>query len=201
MKPLILTLENINSYREKQTVDFSSFMQGGIFGIFGNTGSDKSTILDAIMLALYGEIPRSGARAGRSFINLQADRAEVTLTFACGERTFRAERAFRVRRSGVDSTAALYELTGEARFTRNELARFLESRNIQTRNLFAGNLTRHPCFEPLTPGVDYRIAGPLDATDRIMRDALWIGVYPGMTPEKLEYMAESVRAFCRGEAR
>lgn len=95
----------------------------------------------------------------------------------------------------------LMTLTGEARFTRNELARFLESRNIQTRNLFAGNLTRHPCFETLTPGVDYRIAGPLDATDRIMRDALWIGVYPGMTPEKLEYMAESVRAFCRGEAR
>ncbi len=120
MKPLILTLENINSYREKQTVDFSAFMQGGIFGIFGNTGSGKSTILDAIMLALYGEIPRSGARAGRSFINLQADRAEVTLTFACGERTFRAERAFRVRRSGVDSTAALYELTGEGEMMRAE---------------------------------------------------------------------------------
>ena len=120
MKPLILTLENINSYREKQTVDFSAFMQGGIFGIFGNTGSGKSTILDAIMLALYGEIPRSGARAGRSFINLQADRAEVTLTFACGERTFRAERTFRVRKSGVDASAVLYELTKEGEMMRAE---------------------------------------------------------------------------------
>lgn len=120
MKPLTLTLENINSYRQKQTVDFSAFMQGGIFGIFGNTGSGKSTILDAMMLALYGEIPRSGARAGRSFINQQADRAEVSLTFACGNQTFRVERSFKVRKSGVDSAAVLLELTPEGELMRAE---------------------------------------------------------------------------------
>ncbi len=81
---------------------------------------------------------------------------------------------------------------------RNRFARFLESRNIQTRNLFAGNLTRHPCFEALREGVDYRIAGPLSNTDRIMNDALWIGVYPGLCEEELVYMANSVREFFAG---
>ena len=88
-------------------------------------------------------------------------------------------------------------LTDEAPFSRNDLAQFLESRLIQTRNLFSGNLTRHPCFEDLEPGRDYRIASELVNTDLIMNRALWVGVYPGMSMEKLEYMAESVIAFCR----
>ena len=91
----------------------------------------------------------------------------------------------------------LMTLTGEASFSRNDLAQFLESRLIQTRNLFSGNLTRHPCFEDLEPGRDYRIASELVNTDLIMNRALWVGVYPGMSMEKLEYMAESVIAFCR----
>ena len=91
----------------------------------------------------------------------------------------------------------LMTLTGEASFSRNDLAQFLESRLIQTRNLFSGNLTRHPCFEGLEPGRDYRIASGLTNTDLIMERALWIGVYPGMSMEKLEYMAESVIDFCR----
>ncbi|MBQ7693860.1 MAG: DegT/DnrJ/EryC1/StrS family aminotransferase, partial [Lentisphaeria bacterium] len=82
-------------------------------------------------------------------------------------------------------------------FSRNDLAQFLESRLIQTRNLLSGNLTRHPCFEGLEPGRDYRIASELTNTDLIMERALWIGVYPGMSMEKLEYMAESVIDFCR----
>ena len=91
----------------------------------------------------------------------------------------------------------LVTLSDEAPFTRNELAEFLEQRNIQTRNLFSGNLTRHPCFEPLTEGKDYRVASVLLHTDVIMNRALWIGVYPGMSLEKLDYMAESIRSFCR----
>ena len=91
----------------------------------------------------------------------------------------------------------LVTLSDEAPFTRNELAEFLEQRNIQTRNLFSGNLTRHPCFEPLTEGKDYRVASVLLHTDVIMNRALWIGVYPGMSLEKLDYMAESIKSFCR----
>ena len=85
----------------------------------------------------------------------------------------------------------------DAGFTRTELTRFLESRKIQTRNLFAGNLVRHPAFSPYREGEDYRIAGSLAVTDRIMNDTFWIGVYPGMTDEKLQYMADSIKEFCR----
>ena len=79
--------------------------------------------------------------------------------------------------------------------SRNDLARHLESRNIQTRNLFAGNLTRHPCFETLAEGADYRIAAPLVNTDRIMNRSLWLGVYPGLNDEKIDYMIRSVKEF------
>ncbi|MBO7684064.1 MAG: lipopolysaccharide biosynthesis protein RfbH [Kiritimatiellae bacterium] len=84
----------------------------------------------------------------------------------------------------------------DAGFSRNDLAKFLESRNIQTRNLFAGNILRHPCFESLAEGVDYRVAGQLANTETIMNDSLWIGLYPGMGEARLDYMVKSVREFC-----
>lgn len=92
----------------------------------------------------------------------------------------------------------LMTLTPMADFTRNDFAAHLERNLIQTRNLFAGNLIRHPCFETLTEGVDYRIAEPLKHTDDFMNHALWIGVYPGMSREKLDYMIETIRSFCLG---
>ena len=85
-----------------------------------------------------------------------------------------------------------------AGFTRNDLAQHLEAANIQTRNLFAGNLTRHPCMDALVEGVDYRIAGDLTNTDTIMNDSLWIGLYPGMGETRLDYMVKTIRAFCAG---
>ena len=83
-----------------------------------------------------------------------------------------------------------------AGFTRNDLAKHLESCNIQTRNLFAGNIVRHPCFETMREGIDYRIAAPLVNTDAIMNDALWLGLYPGMGEAKLDYMIKTIRKFC-----
>ncbi len=83
-----------------------------------------------------------------------------------------------------------------AGFTRNDLAQHLEAANIQTRNLFAGNLTRHPCMDALVEGVDYRIAGDLTNTDTIMNDSLWIGLYPGMGETRLDCMVKTIRAFC-----
>ena len=91
----------------------------------------------------------------------------------------------------------LMTLTPRAKFTRNELAQHLEKHGIQTRNLFAGNLTKHPCFEGLAEGTDYRVAGALTNTDRFMNDALWIGLYPGMTREKLDYMVVCILEFTR----
>ena len=84
-----------------------------------------------------------------------------------------------------------------AGFSRNDLAKHLEAANIQTRNLFAGNITKHPCFATMREGVDYRVATPLTHTDTIMNDSLWIGLYPGMGEEKLDYMIKVIREFCR----
>jgi CDP-4-dehydro-6-deoxyglucose reductase, E1 len=84
-------------------------------------------------------------------------------------------------------------------FTRNDLAEFLESRNIQTRNLFAGNLLRHPCFDTLVKDKDYRVIGDLPNTDKIMNDSFWIGVYPGMTDEMIDYMTQSIVEFTAGK--
>ena len=83
----------------------------------------------------------------------------------------------------------------DAGYTRTDLTKYLESKKIQTRNLFAGNLIKHPAFEEYTEGEDYRIASSLEVTDRIMNDTFWIGVYPGMTDEKLQYMIDKIKEF------
>lgn len=77
---------------------------------------------------------------------------------------------------------------------RNRLVQYIESKGVQTRMLFAGNLTKHPCFDEMRKtGEGYRIAGGLENTDRIMADTFWIGVYPGMTDEKIDYMARVIK--------
>ncbi len=76
--------------------------------------------------------------------------------------------------------------------SRNEVVRKIEAANVQTRMLFSGNLIRHPCFDSLRGTDAYRVVGPLEVTDRIMRDTFWVGVYPGMDEAKLGYMAETI---------
>ncbi|EKJ3018330.1 lipopolysaccharide biosynthesis protein RfbH [Campylobacter coli] len=82
-------------------------------------------------------------------------------------------------------------------FTRNEITNFLEQCNIQTRTLFAGNITRHPAFTSLKLNVDYKIIGNLKITDKIMTDSFWIGVYPGMSDEMIDYMILKIREFVK----
>lgn len=93
----------------------------------------------------------------------------------------------------------LLTLRENVKFSRNALVEHLEKANIQTRNLFAGNLTRHPCFDTMTRDVDYRIAGELANTDRIMNDSFWIGLYPGMSDAKIDYMISSIISFVTGK--
>ncbi|RGY98915.1 lipopolysaccharide biosynthesis protein RfbH [Clostridium sp. AM58-1XD] len=77
---------------------------------------------------------------------------------------------------------------------RNHVVQFVEERGIQTRMLFAGNLTKHPCFDEMRrSGEGYRISGTLENTDRIMKDTFWVGVYPGMTDEMIDHMAKTIR--------
>ncbi|MDO9556411.1 MAG: lipopolysaccharide biosynthesis protein RfbH [Coriobacteriia bacterium] len=84
--------------------------------------------------------------------------------------------------------------------TRDELVRALEDAKVQTRMLFAGNMVRQPAFDGMRERSDgYRVVGELPNTDRIMSNAFWIGVYPGMTEEMLAYMTETIlHAFGRG---
>ena len=91
----------------------------------------------------------------------------------------------------------LLTVTEKAAFTRTELTAYLEKNLIQTRNLFAGNLLKHPCFETLREGIDYRVIGNLPNTDRMMNNSFWIGVYPGMSEAKLDYMITKIREFCK----
>lgn len=77
---------------------------------------------------------------------------------------------------------------------REKVVRYIESRGVQTRMLFSGNLIKHPCFDQLREsGEGYRVVGSLENTDRIMRDSFWVGVYPGMSDEMIDYMAATIR--------
>lgn len=85
-----------------------------------------------------------------------------------------------------------------AGFTRNELTGYLEDHKIQTRNLFAGNLIKHPAFDEMRKtGEGYRQVGDLKNTDFVMTNTFWIGVYPGMTAEQNAWMIECISKFCK----
>ena len=85
-----------------------------------------------------------------------------------------------------------------APFTRTELTQYLEAHNIQTRNLFAGNIIKHPCFDEMREtGMGYRVVGNLDKTEIIMGRTFWIGVYPGMIDDKLAYMVKTIKKFIK----
>ena len=74
------------------------------------------------------------------------------------------------------------------------VTRFVEAHGVQTSALFAGNLIKHPCFDEMrASGKGYRVVGELTNTDRIMRDTFWVGLYPGMTDEKIDYIAKVIK--------
>jgi len=76
---------------------------------------------------------------------------------------------------------------------RKKVVEYIENHGVQTRNLFAGNLIKHPCFDEMrATGEGFRVVGGLGNTDRIMNDTFWVGVYPGMTDEMIDYMAKTI---------
>ena len=85
-------------------------------------------------------------------------------------------------------------LTCKEGIDRGRVISYIEEHGVQTRMLFAGNLTKHPCFDQMrVNGEGYRIVGDLKNTDRIMNDTFWIGVYPGMTDAMIDYMVKIIR--------
>ena len=81
----------------------------------------------------------------------------------------------------------------ESGLTRNAVTRYIEDHNIQTRLLFSGNIIKHPCFDQIRDTEAYRVVGDLEQTDFIMNHSFWVGVYPGMTDEKIDYMAQIIK--------
>jgi len=82
----------------------------------------------------------------------------------------------------------------DAPFTRSEIVRHLEDHNIGTRNLFAGNLLHHPAYMGRK---DIRVVGKMNNSDIIMRDGFWVGVYPGLSRQMIDYVIDTTRDFIR----
>jgi len=101
MRPIKLELSGLNSYIEKVSIDFEELTNRGLFGIFGNTGSGKSTILDAITIAMYGNISRNT----NEFINSSCDKAIISYEFEIGSKN--AKRRYIVDRTIVRSNTGI----------------------------------------------------------------------------------------------
>lgn len=88
----------------------------------------------------------------------------------------------------------------DAGFSRDEIVGCLEAKNIQTRMLFAGNFLKHPCFDEIREaGNGYRVVGSLQNTELAMNYAFWIGVYPGITEDAINYIIECIKGYTRGK--
>ncbi|GGH86163.1 exonuclease SbcC [Pullulanibacillus pueri] len=105
MKPIELTVAGLHSFREKQTIDFTRLVDGGVFGIFGPTGSGKSSLLDAMTLALYGKVERASGNT-QGILNHAEEEVAVSFTFDLGTRQpkrYRVERVY--KRTKTDGLA------------------------------------------------------------------------------------------------
>lgn len=144
----------------------------------------KATDLQAAVgCAQLRKLPEFIARRKQNFARLKAALAgtedRLILPEAC---------------AGADPSWFGFTITCQPGTNRNAMVQHLESQGIQTRMLFAGNLLKHPCFADLRArGEGYRVVGDLEHTDRIMRDTFWVGVYPGMTDEMIDFMALCIR--------
>lgn len=86
----------------------------------------------------------------------------------------------------------LISVKPEIGLKRNEVIKYIEDHNVQTRLLFSGNLIKHPCFDQIRGTDAYRVVGELKNTEFIMNNTFWVGVYPGMTDEMIDYMASTI---------
>ena len=87
----------------------------------------------------------------------------------------------------------LLSIRPDSGLNRNEITRYLEQHNVQTRLLFSGNLIKHPCFNQIRDTDAYRVVGDLVNTDFIMNNTFWIGVYPGMNDKMIDYMVQTIK--------
>ena len=115
MKPLRLVLSGLNSFKEEQIIDFNYLCNGNVFGIFGPTGSGKSTLIDAITLALYGRVERAPGKV-QGIVNKGTDSASVMFEFELGgvdeNKSYRVERKYVAKEDNISCRLArISELT------------------------------------------------------------------------------------------
>lgn len=144
----------------------------------------KATDMQAsIGCAQLEKFPAFVERRKKNFARLREELA------AAGDRLILPEPC-----PGSDPSWFGFLITCRAGVERHALVQRVEQLGIQTRMLFAGNLTKHPCFDQLRQSDSgYRVVGDLSVTNRIMRDSFWVGVYPGMTDEMIDFMAKAIR--------
>lgn len=137
MKPLKLTFKGINSYYDEVSIDFSALTKKGLFGIFGPTGSGKTTILDAMIIALYGQksIPRSNA----DFINSKSDKAFICFEFEMDDSVYAVRRSFKRSASSIITDSAVITKNS---FSVAEKAKNVDAYIIETIGLEAKDFTK-----------------------------------------------------------
>ena len=143
----------------------------------------------AVGVAQLKKLPSFVERRRHNFARLRAALADMEEFFILPEATANANPSWfgflLTCREGIDRT---------------KIVRYIEEHGVQTRMLFAGNLTKHPCFDEMRrTGEGYRITSALTETDRVMNDTFWLGVYPGLSDEKIDYMAQTVKDAVRGD--
>ena len=87
----------------------------------------------------------------------------------------------------------LISVRPETGLKRNDVTKYIESKNVQTRLLFSGNIVKQPCFDEIRDSEVYRIVGNLENSDFVVSNTFWVGVYPGMTDTMIDYMAEVIK--------
>ena len=87
----------------------------------------------------------------------------------------------------------LISVRPETGLNRNDVTKYIESKNVQTRLLFSGNIIKQPCFNEIRGTDAYRVVGTLENSDFVVNNTFWVGVYPGMTDAMIDYMAQVIK--------
>lgn len=203
MKPIKLVIDGLNSFETRQELDFSA-LGDGVFGIFGKTGSGKSTILDAITLALYGEVERS--KQNIDFINTKTKRATVEFTFQIfhknKNKTYLVKRSFAVKKNGkdVESNATLFELDGDEKKVVEEGVSKVDNKIFMILGLGVREFSK--CIAlPQGEFSAFLKAKPAERTD-IMSNIFDLSAYgeklAGAVKEKVQEFDKQVAGFTQG---
>lgn len=141
----------------------------------------------AIGCAQLDKLPSFIQARKRNWTMLKEGVADLNNIFILPEPTFHSDPSW---------FGFMLTIKDEAGFSRDNIVQFLEQNGIQTRMLFSGNLIKHPCFDEMRDNNQgYRVAGTLQNTDKIMQDTFWVGVYPGSSEEKIDFLISKIREF------